>query len=78
MHMDTDLERLLAEIRRRRVEAEGRYTLAAESGYGWKPEGLRWVGAVDALSGLEEWAKARGFYRECDQGGPGGQAGRGA
>jgi hypothetical protein len=49
--------RLLAELRRRRAEAEGRYQLAAASG--WRADCERWAGAMLALSSLEEWALAR-------------------
>jgi hypothetical protein len=50
------LHRLLREINRRRLEAEGRYALAALSGRGWAADGLRWAGAMLALASLEDWA----------------------
>jgi hypothetical protein len=51
------LYRLLHEIRRRRMEAEGRYTLAADTGdrYG----AIRWVAVGLALADLESWVAAR-------------------
>jgi hypothetical protein len=51
------LHRLMHEIRRRRLAAEGYYTLASESGdrYG----AIRWAAVSLCLADLEEWVAAR-------------------
>jgi hypothetical protein len=51
------LYQLLREIRRRRLAAEGYYTLAADSGD--RAGAVRWIAVSLVLAGLEDWVAAR-------------------
>jgi hypothetical protein len=54
---DDLLHRLLAQIARKRAEAEGRYSLCVESDD--KVGAVRWVAVSIALGELQAWANAR-------------------